>query len=124
MSQILDTLDVDFKKHHYAVIDRIDEADVETLGREQDALDQHDDGISNLAMRIEQVIAICSFTSGLGARKIASRRLSYLKNNLSAVSTAVQQNQQNSTCCTNIKSSYLTSRKSLETFAKLSYPLE
>ena len=40
-------------------------------------------------MRIEQVIATCSFTSGLGARKIASRRLSYLKNNLSAVSTAV-----------------------------------
>jgi len=31
----------------------------------------------------------CSLTSGLGARKIASHRLSYLKNNLSAVSTAV-----------------------------------
>ena len=49
MLQTLDTLDADFKKHHYAVIDRIDEADVETLGREQDALDQHDDGISYYA---------------------------------------------------------------------------
>ena len=39
MSQMLDTLDADFKKHHYAIIDRIDEADEETLGREQDALD-------------------------------------------------------------------------------------
>ena len=86
---MLDTLDADFKKHHYAVINRIDEADVETLGREQDTLDQHDDGISNLAMRIEQVIATCSLTSGHGAKKIASRRLCYLKNNLSAVSTAV-----------------------------------
>ena len=56
MSQMLDTLDADFKKHHYAIIDHIDEADEETLGREQDALDQHDDGISNLTMRIEQVI--------------------------------------------------------------------
>ena len=86
---MLDTLDADFQKHHYAVIDRIDEADVETLGREQDALDQHDDGISNLAMRIEQVIGACSLTSSHGARKIVSRRLSYLKNNLSAVNTAV-----------------------------------
>ena len=89
MSQMLETLDTDFKKHHYAVIDHIDEADVEAFGREQDALDQHDDSISNLAIRIEQVIATCSLTSGLGAGKIASRRLSYLKNNLSAVSTAV-----------------------------------
>ena len=89
MSQMLDNLDADFKKHHYAVIDRIDEADVEALSREQDALDQHDDGISDLAMRIEQVIGACSLTSGHGARKIVLRRLSYLKNSLSAVSTAV-----------------------------------
>ena len=89
MLQTLDTLNADFKKHHYAVIDRIDEADVKTLGSEQDALDQHDDGISNLAMQIEQVIGACSLTSGFGARKIVSRRLSYLKNNLSAVNTAV-----------------------------------
>lgn len=89
MLQTLDTLNADFKKHHYAVIDRIDEADVKTLGSEQDALDQHDDGVSILAMQIEQVIGACSLTSGFGARKIVSRRLSYLKNNLSAVNTAV-----------------------------------
>ena len=86
---MLDTLNADFKKHHYAVIDHIDEADVETVSREQDALDQHDYGISNLAMRMEQVIGACSLTSGLGARKIVSHRLSYLKNSLSVISTAV-----------------------------------
>ena len=42
-----------------------------------------------LTMQIEQVIGACSLTSGFGARKIVSRRLSYLKNNLSAVNTAV-----------------------------------
>ena len=49
----LDTLDAEFKTHHFALIDLID--DEETLGKEQDALDQHDDDVTTLAVRLQQL---------------------------------------------------------------------
>ena len=89
MSQKLESLDGDFKTHHYALIDEIDDAEEETLAKEQDTLDQHDDDIATLAVRIEQLVATCNSASDSGARKIASRRLAHLKSNLSAVNSAV-----------------------------------
>ena len=44
MSQRLETLDSDFKLHHYALID-----DTETMLKEQDILDGHDDEMATLS---------------------------------------------------------------------------
>ena len=90
MPQRLDSLDAEFKKHHYALIDAIEEADEETLSKEQDELDQHDDLITDLSMRIEKLITTCNLNSDSGARKMASRRLTHLKSNLAGVEAAVR----------------------------------
>ena len=69
MSQKLDSLDADFKEYHYALINVIDEIDMDSLVKEQETLDQHDEDISYIAVRIEQVIATCNLASDSGARK-------------------------------------------------------
>jgi len=60
MSQRLDTLDSEFKCHHYGLIDLIE--DEEGIIREQDILDEHDDNIS--VGYSNQAIDICLFFEG------------------------------------------------------------
>ena len=55
MSQRLESLDSDFKLHHYTLID-----DAETMLKEQDILDGHDDEMATLSTRIERLIAVCA----------------------------------------------------------------
>lgn len=89
MSQKLESLDTDFKLHHYAVVDALD--DEGTLAKEQETLDQHDNDIAWLAVRIEQLIATSDLASESGTRKIALRRLSCVKSNLSAIRSAISE---------------------------------
>ena len=87
MSQTLESLESEFKAHHQALIDIIDgEGD---LQKEQDLLDQHDDDMSDLAVRIQQLITGCSTPSYSTVRKLASWKLSHLQTNLSTVSTGI-----------------------------------
>ena len=89
MSQKIDALDSEFRTHHYTIVDAIPDDDDETPSREQEVLDQHDDDVGDLAVRVERLIAACSSASDSGAKKIASRRLSHLKRNLSSLNEAV-----------------------------------
>ncbi len=59
MAQKLDILDAEFKKHHYALIDAIDETEADVLDKEKDVLDRHNDDMIDLAIKIEQIITIC-----------------------------------------------------------------
>ena len=90
MGQKLDILDAEFKKHHYALIDAIDETEAEVLDKEQDVLDRHDDDMTNLAMKIEQIIAICNLSSDSGAKMVALRRVTRLRTNLSTVDSEIR----------------------------------
>ena len=54
MSQRLENLDSDFKLHHYPLIDLID--DTETILKEQDILDGHDDKMATLYTRIKRLV--------------------------------------------------------------------
>ena len=47
MSQRLESLDSNFKLHHYAFVDLID--DTKTMLKEQDILDGHDDEMATLS---------------------------------------------------------------------------
>ena len=49
----LDTLDSEFKTHHYAVVEQIE--DGTDLDREQETLDNHDNDVSAIAL-----IALCA----------------------------------------------------------------
>ena len=69
ISQKLESLDSDFKLHHYALIDLIDDA--ESMLKEQDILDGHDDKMATLSTCIKWLIVVCDSSSEFGPRKIA-----------------------------------------------------
>ena len=75
-----------FRAHH-ALIDLID--DDESLAKEQDVLDSHDDLIAELGVRVKQVIAASSPSSVESSRRIASSKLAHLQKSLSAISSIV-----------------------------------
>ena len=77
----LDALDTEFRAHHQALVDLID--DEEALLTEQNTLDDHDDLVAVLTARIRQLVSACTSSSDLSLRKIASRRLSHLQKSLS-----------------------------------------
>ena len=87
MTRKLDSLDADFRTHHHAVVDVVD--DEETLEREQTTLDEHDDVVAELAARIEQLVSLCVSTSDSSPCRIASRRLSHLQKKLLSVSESI-----------------------------------
>ena len=87
MTRKLDALDSDFRTHHHALIDLID--DEETLLREQSTLDEHDDFVAELAARIERLISLCAAASDSSPRKIASLRLSHSRKTLSSISETI-----------------------------------
>ena len=74
MTRKLDALDTEFRAHHQALVDLID--DEEALLTEQNTLDDHDDHVAVLTARIRQLVSACTPSSDLSLRKIASRRLS------------------------------------------------
>ena len=79
----LDALDSDFRTHHHAFIDE------EILQGEQNTLDEHDDLVAQLAVRIQQLITLCTSSLDSSPRKIASRRLSHLQKTLSTIGEAI-----------------------------------
>ena len=83
----LDVLDSEFRTHHHAIVDFID--DEEALQREQSTLDEYDDCVAELAARMQQLISVCTSSSDSSPREIASRRLSRLQKNLSSISTEI-----------------------------------
>ena len=92
MKRKLETLDNDFKTHHYALVDLVDDKDETTLEHEQETLDNHDDEIAVLTVRVQQLISACTRASSGDAnpRRIASRRLSHIQKSLSSVDDAIK----------------------------------
>ena len=84
----LESLDSEFKVHHYAVVDVLDKP--EDLAKEQEVLDEHDDSIAELTIRMQKVISACATASDPNPRKIQSRRLARLEKSLSAVSEEIK----------------------------------
>lgn len=88
MTQKLESLDPDFKVQHFALIDAIHPNDEETLSKEQEVLDGHDNNITVLSVRMEQLVNTCSSASDSGAQKIASHSLTDLNKRLAAMKAA------------------------------------
>ncbi len=92
LSQRLNALGAEFKSHHLAVIDIIDE---DALEGEQAILDENDDRISNLTMRVQRLVSSSpSSTSPLSTRPdpshCLSKRLSHLDKELQTIVHAVE----------------------------------
>ena len=87
MSQKLSELDSEFRAHHHSLIDLIDEDD--SLAKEQEILDSHDDLIAELSVRVEQVIAAASPTSQESSHRVASRKLTHIEKSLESVTSVI-----------------------------------
>lgn len=85
----LNLLNAEFKTHHYGLINVIQ--DEETLTKEQDILDKHDDHVADLTARIKLLKASCNASSSSRARQITSCRLSDIQKRVLEVDTAVSQ---------------------------------
>lgn len=83
----LTDLDSEFRTQHHAVIDLTD--DEETLAKEQESLDNHDDIVAELSVRIKQVIANLSPSLNESSRRITARKLSHLQKSLASIISAV-----------------------------------
>ena len=80
----LETLNSEYKVYHFTHIDLIEDEVI--LQREQENLDNHDDIVSNLSVRIQRLINSCTTTTmGPDIHKTSLHRLKHLQKNLSAV---------------------------------------
>lgn len=77
LSPKLESLDSEFKAHHYAIVDALadNEQLEENLAKEQDELDQHDMGIAKLSVRLEELAEACTPKSHSTTYNVAARVL-------------------------------------------------
>lgn len=86
----LKTCDTDFKELHMSVVDLVDEEEV--VAAEQATLDNHDDTIASMTLRIQKLIATLKPPPPdrkIESRKLLERRLKRIQDCLSAVNDAV-----------------------------------
>ena len=76
LSLRLQTLAEDFKLHHYAIVELVDNE--EDSRREQEVLDEHDEEVSRLAICLEKLSTSCS-SSGPDQLKVPLKRLKHLE---------------------------------------------
>ena len=74
----LDSLDAEFKTHHYAVVDTI--SDEGEQAKEQSELDQHDHTISELCLRLQNLVTAHSTFNQ--ENQILQRRFTQLRQDL------------------------------------------
>ena len=83
----LKTLGTEFKTHQLAIIDHTN--DEEGLVAEQQALDDYDDTISELTVRIQRLISSMTPSSADELRKASARRLTRLQEKLTGIGEAI-----------------------------------
>ena len=67
----------------------INEGDDTTLRKGQDILDEHDDEVSALTVRLQKLIATCSSISAPDTRKMPARKLTRLDKNLNSLNQQI-----------------------------------
>ena len=80
---------MEFKEHHGVLIDLIGDGDEDVLQKEQEALDEHDDEVSLLTVRVQKLVSDCATAPDPNACKIFLRRLALLQRTLSPVRDAI-----------------------------------
>ena len=83
----LDTLRQDFKTHQLAIIDR---NEGEALAGEQQVLDDHDDQVSELSVRIQRLINLATKAKIPDVAQVADRQLTLLQTKLDSINAAIR----------------------------------
>ena len=82
-------LDQEFRRHHYQLLDLIDEGDEEALRQEQTDLDGHDDAIDDASMRIKRLIQSSSSSNNSSRRQTLARQQTQLERSVVSIRDAV-----------------------------------
>ena len=69
----LETLRQDFKTHQLTIMDRTNEEDA--LADEQQVLDDNDDQVSELSVRIQRLITLATKSKSTDVARVANRQL-------------------------------------------------
>ena len=85
ISKKLADLDSEFRNHHHTLIDLTD--DDEALAKEQDVLDSHDDLVTDLTVRVRQIISSSSPSPSDSSHRIVARKLAHLQKSLASVTS-------------------------------------
>ncbi len=86
--QKLETLDTEFRTHHMAMVDYLEG---ELLNAEQAALDEHDDRVADLTIRVRQLVCGSepSHDSEPSASRCLAKRMDHIRNELQHVLSTV-----------------------------------
>ena len=84
----LKTLDAEFRDHQLKIMDLT--TTEEALTEEQQALDDHEDIISELSIRVQRLIAFVTPSASSDALKLSTKRLTLLQGKLKEIDTAVK----------------------------------
>lgn len=75
--------DQEYRQHHYSLVELLeDDGDIE---REQGTLDDLDDELADLTVRVKGLITACSSSAGSNERKVSNRRLSRCEENIASI---------------------------------------
>ena len=83
LEQKLEELKSNFMTHHLALVDILTDGDV--LATEQGVLDDHDEEVTQLEVRIQHVITAYSSSSSPDSRRVASKKLTRLHRQLAEI---------------------------------------
>ena len=119
LTRRLSDLDAEFKRHHFSIIDLVDETAVDG---EQNALDDHDDKVTVLTSRLQRLtedtrpcpsLTPRPLTSDLDVQALVSRRLDRVEKNLQSISAALESLAEADVDISLVQSGWLVSSPSL-----------
>ena len=87
MAPKLKSLDEDYRKMHYEIVELLDESDATALAKEQETLDTHDDEVELLTVRIRQYVIANDTDSD--SRTTYTRKLARLVRTVTTIQTAI-----------------------------------
>ena len=82
MLKELESANSNFRTHHLAIIDLVD--DEGTLITEQNALDTHDDAVSDISTHLNALLSAHTSGNGANLQWVVSKRLSHLDKGLTS----------------------------------------
>ena len=90
IAKALSEHDREFKDFHYQLLDLIDESDEGALEKEQKELDDHDDVMDDVKVRIKQLLASSLASVNSPKRKAIARRQLWLENAVTSIRDIVR----------------------------------
>ena len=82
----LAVLDAEYKSYHLELIDLVEDSEV--LEKEQDTLDNHDDAITDMNIRLKRLCSIAT-SSSTDQQRMSSRKLAHLEKGILTIQGAV-----------------------------------